>query len=595
MRDGLLDGLTEKLVEPSLRRDELGRLPASEGREILPTAHDEALKSILFDVGERASSLRSGFLRITEHGAKRGLLVGLDSLRHVGARTERLVKHVPEPPAGFQHRVAGDYPLRCVEHSVDRRPAELLRGDEFRARGLEEGVEAAPGRFGCVLEEAHSERDGVRRGHELLISGAKSRHLKRQFGLANGTPVLAEGLPDDRIRDELLRSHDEGAADRCLDEKRVHRVAEIRPRRPESLFAESRELRPVFPEIEESTRRVVGDGPLGSDPPLLHGGIRGVLQDLTLERDGRTALGRGLGDLAGRLHAEVARDRSGDLRRDSVQDVVIQTTAGLRAERLPPVHHGICRRRSDLGADEVSGEMFGVPVRSHLRHAGQPDAGHPVRRLLRTGSQPGADAGVDSARREELEHETRGGTDDVADHGAHSARGTIFALRGVESRLDGFLVRDLLSVLDPLQDVGHGHGIRDRTAHGSDERHERKIGNGEVGQGLEESALVTDAVVVRDLDEPTPGLGLHELVESHLPPEHVQRQHVLVRVRFSNTATVVHHLRAERVGIECPRIRRVSYGHERLLIRIGEVHAELVLLNGLDVGLCLRPHIGAVQ
>ena len=252
----------------------------------------------------------------------------------------------------------------------------------------------------------------------------------------------------------------------------------------------------------------------------------------------------------------------GVVRHPAVQRVtlhsVLEDTLGDAGEDTL-LRHFLCGLRTSpdgLRLDKLAGKSLG---RSGHREV---DA-----TLGRLGGA-GASEGSQIPRREELEHESRGGAHDVADRRAERAVLGAAGLGHRERSGEGLFVRDLLALLQLPEGVGSAHSGGNGPGLRADEGHEREVGGTDVGDRLPEVSLLALPVAGDDREEPLALRTLHEpLAGFYESADQLRSEDGLSR---SGLASIVQELDRLLAG-------RVKVNDERIPIPVSECYRRRVL------------------
>ena len=542
--------------------DPVGDVTAESGR--VPGT-DRGIESRTVGVRRDAERLRRGLelvlLRLADE-----LLAGAERPRH----------HLADLPAERTGglRIRRDDSAELVDGEGRLRDESLDTGLlESETSRTEKRLETASRVLGDVLEHVHAERDRLGVGHELLVVAHVRRRLKRKLGRADSLVDSREGL-DERLGEKLVGGRQGGALDGGLHEKRADRVGERTTRGRTLREEDGGLLRPPLSEVHESAGDVLAE-PLGEAVVVVaHHAVRVAgehLGELVLGAVLRHAAESGLRHPA--VDGVVAHRGVQHLGRDALDDLVLRPVLDEVGERLGAkladgLLHGVLR------------EVFGRLAGERLRRTGHPEM-DPGPDGLRG---RGAAGGEETAGREELDHEPGSGADDVAHRRAPRPVLAVLLLFKIEARLDNLLVGDVVPVLELLERAGHHRGVLDGSADRGEERDERKVRPGEIGDGLEETALQALAVPLGERQEFAAGLRRAEVLGGHLLAEHGKLgDGVGTEVRLeSDAASVRLGLLSERVGVELEHVPRVPDALHGGVDRVGVVDAPVVRLYGSE-------------
>ena len=210
------------------------------------------------------------------------------------------------------------------------------------------------------------------------------------------------------------------------------------------------------------------------------------------------------------------------------------------------LRHFLCGLRTSpdgFGLNELAGERLGRPGHREVNSA-----------LGRLGGA-GASEGSQIPRREELEHESRGGTHDVTDRRAERAVLGAAGLGHRERSGEGLLVRDLLALLQLPEGVGSAHGGSDGAGLRADKGHEREVGGADVGDSLPEIALLARPIAGDDREEPLALRTLHEpLAGFYESADQLRSEDGLSRPGLASIVQELDRLLAGRVKVDDERI-----------------------------------------
>ena len=249
---------------------------------------------------------------------------------------------------------------------------------------------------------------------------------------------------------------------------------------------------------------------------------------------------------------QLGEQRIGELLRNALHGVVPEFADPLPHEcrgHLPPEF--ILHRLADTELREFGPELLRRTVDGKRRE-------RPRRPLAASGCgelrRANTGGGIDAARGKELDHESRGRADNVADRRSPRTVSAVLLLRHVETGLHEVLVRHELPVLEFPQRLGHAPSVEDRPTDVGEEGEERNIRPLKIRDGVEEAALPSTPSVLRQLEKTPSILSLHERVTRHLTSEYGQPLRVARRHWHPGPRTPRDTVLAEGVGVKHERV-----------------------------------------
>ena len=425
-----------------------------------------------------------------------------------------------EEPAGLCLWDLGKGTSELADHPA----ARLLREPCREASRTKQGSDPAPCVLGCELKESDAHRDRLRVLHERAVVRPERRLLEFKLRCRDAT-CRTDGRRDSTVESELHCTADGGLEEHprnCVREGASRRVmleeelsARLRPPRHPVVkdTCRKRILRRVPRTAHEPregvARPLAGDSALG----VLNGKVVGDLPDDRVVEAILERLGHHPSADVGSPHRrglQLGEQRIGELLRNALHGVVPEFADPLPHEcrgHLPPEF--ILHRLADTELREFGPELLRRTVDGKRRE-------RPRRPLAASGCgelrRANTGGGIDAARGKELDHESGGRADNVADRRSPRTVSAVLLLRHIETGLHEVLVRHELPVLEFPQRLGHAPSVEDRPSDVGEEGEERNIRPLKIRDGIEEVTLPSTLRVLRHLEKTPSILSLHELV-----------------------------------------------------------------------------------